>query len=121
VLVGEAAGNLNFFRNEGTRQAPRFVLVTEEFEGIDVGRRSAPALVDVDGDGDLDLVIGREEGGAALYRNVGSSTAPRFELDSDFTLPLHHLGTPAFGDLDGDGGVEIIAGGLSGGLIYLRR
>jgi hypothetical protein len=121
VLIGEAAGNLNFFRNVRTREAPRFELVTEEFGSIDVGRRSAPALVDLDGDGDLDLVIGREDAGADVYRNVGSGSEARFELDSALAVPIHHLGTPAFGDLDGDGRVEIVAGGLSGGLVYLRR
>jgi hypothetical protein len=120
LLVGEAAGNLNFFRNEGTREALRFVLVTEEFGNIDVGRRSAPALVDLDGDRDLDLVIGREDAGAEVYRNVGSRAQGRFERDSTLLVPLHHLGTPAFGDLDGDGSVEAVGGGLSGGLVYLR-
>ena len=42
-------------------------------------------------------------------------------LDSTLVVPLHHLGTPAFGDLDGDGRLESIGGGLSGGLVYLRR
>lgn len=121
LIVGEALGTLNYYRNDGSASAPRFTLVADEWEGIDVGRRSAPVLHDLDGDGDLDLIIGREEGGAVLYRNQGSKTEPRFELDSAFTLPLHHLGTPAFGDLNGDGRDEIIAGGLSGGLIYLEQ
>ena len=48
-------------------------------------------------------VIGREDAGALVYRNLGSRTEARFELDSTLVVPLHHLGTPAFGDLDGDG------------------
>ena len=34
--------------------------------------------MDLTGDGLLDLLVGRENGGAALYRNAGTRTAPRF-------------------------------------------
>src|SRR5690606_41458165 len=59
--------------------------------------------------------------GALLYRNEGTRTAPRFVADTTYVLPLHPTSAPVFVDLDGDGSVELIAGGLSGGLTYHRR
>ncbi len=121
VFIGEASGELNFYRNVGNANDPRFELVSETFDGIDAGRRSHPAFVDIDGDGDMDLILGREEPGALLYRNEGTRTDARFVADSAFVLPLHPTASPVFVDLDGDGVAELIAGGLSGGLTFYRR
>ena len=60
LFVGQATGAIVFYRNDGTAKAPKFTLVSERIDDIRAGRRSAPALVDVDGDGLLDLVVGRE-------------------------------------------------------------
>jgi hypothetical protein len=121
LMVGEASGQLNLYRNTGTRTEPGFELVSDEFDGIDVGRRSAPALADIDGDGDLDLLVGSEEGGIRLFRNNGTRAAARFEADDNFVVPLLPFSAPAFGDVDGDGDLDVMAGGLSGGLVYFRN
>ncbi|HEX5725387.1 MAG TPA: FG-GAP-like repeat-containing protein [Longimicrobiaceae bacterium] len=118
LLVGEASGTLNLFRNEGTRAAPRFVLASEAFGEIDAGRRSHPALADLDGDGDPDLVVGREAAGALVFRNQGRGV---FAPVAEGGLPLLPYAAPALADLDGDGDPEVIAGTASGGLVYLRR
>jgi hypothetical protein len=39
---------------------------------------SFPALVDWDGDGDLDLLSGSSDGGVFLFKNDGSRTEPEF-------------------------------------------
>ena len=121
LFVGEASGELNFYRNDGTRTEPRFVLVSDRFQDIDAGRRSHPAFLDVDGDGDLDLFLGREEGGVAFYLNVGTAREPRFvPAEPPVPIPLHPHGAPVFADLDADGRPDLIAGTLGGGLLFLR-
>ncbi len=122
LFIGESSGELNFYRNVGTQGAPSFDLVTDRFAEIDAGRRSFPTFADVDGDGDDDLLLGREEGGVLLYRREGSAADadPLFVLDSTFTLPLPRYSTPSVVDIDADGDLDVFSGGLGGGLIFFE-
>ncbi len=96
LFIGQANGAVVFYRNDGTPKAPRFVLVSDALDGIKVGRRSAPTLVDMDDDGRLDLVIGREDRGAVAYRNAGRATSPTFVPVETFTLALPPMSSPRF-------------------------
>ena len=121
LFVGESSGELNFYRNVGSATEPQYELIDDKFGGIDVGRRSAPTLTDLDADGDLDLVIGSEAEGLALFRNLGTPEAPRFEADDSFDPAVHPFATPAFADLDGDGTLDLFVGGVGGGVEAYRR
>ena len=118
LLIGESSGEINFLRNVGTRADARFELVTERYGDIDTGRRSAPTLVDFDGDGVLDLVVGGEEGMSA-YRSAGTRAEPRFE-SVEWALDLPPMATPVLADIDGDGRLEVFSGGLGGGVVFFR-
>ncbi len=122
LFVGESSGELNFYRNVGTPRQPRFELVSDKFLGLDVGRRSAPTLVDYDGDGDLDLVIGSEAEGLLLVRNEGTRAQEQFAAGMvTLQVAVHPFATPAFADIDGDGDQDLFVGGIGGGLIGFRR
>ena len=121
LFVGEASGALNYYRNDGGPAAPVFRLVSDEFQGIDPGRRSVPAVLDMDGDGDWDLVIGSEAGELRVYVNEGSRFEPLFVETGPLGPDAPGFAAPAFGDLDADGDLDLVAGGVGGGLALWRR
>lgn len=126
-----------YYHNEGTNDAPDFKLHTEGFfsgEMIDVGARSFPTTVDLNGDGLLDLVVGNEGytlyGGTAaasltLYLNVGSAEHPVFKLHEKDLANISQLGFgfahPAFADLDDDGDFDLMVGDDQGSLHYFKN
>lgn len=64
-----------------------------------------PTLVDLDGDSDLDLLLGAADGRLHYFENGGTATVPQFasvpvELDS---VSVARVSAPAIGDIDGDG------------------
>ena len=124
LFAGESSGTLNYFENVGTTTAPSFELVSDEYQGIDIGRRSFPKPIDADGDGDFDLVLGTESDGIVFYRNDGDASAPTFvEAESPFPAPddLPVFVTPTFGDIDGDGDLDLLTGGIGGGVYLFER
>ena len=121
LFVGESSGELNFYRNTGTPQAPTFTLETDKYDGIDAGRRSFPTFLDFDHDGDQDMILGREALGLLYYRNDGTPQAPAFVPDSSVAIPVQVFSTPTFADIDHDGDVDFFTGGAGGGVIFYEN
>ncbi len=101
-----------------TPPAPIFLLpTTNPFGMANVGAFAAPALADVDGDGDLDALVGNSDGEMAFFRNTGSASAPAFDSPSLQPFGLHLVGygaNPHFVDIDGDGDLDAFVGSTYG-------
>jgi hypothetical protein len=107
-------------------RATRQIGSANPLDGRDVGSLSAPALADLDGDGDADVVAGETGGTFSFFENTQSATNPKYVPRTGVTNPLNgrDVGSdarPALGDLDGDGDFDLLAGNLAGGFDYFAN
>jgi Ca2+-binding RTX toxin-like protein len=128
LVVGKGDGTLNYYKNTGSAIAPSYTEQTgsnNPFNGIDIGSLSAPTFADIDGDGDLDLVVGKGDGTLNYYKNTGSAIAPSYTEQTGTNNPFNgidigSLSAPTFADIDGNGTLELVVGEENGGLIYYQ-
>lgn len=117
IVVGKAdaidGGTLRLYRfaDQELERVP-WMLDTS----ANVARSNAsPTLADLDGDGDLDLLVGARNGRFVLFRNTGTKTDPFFTVadpPSPFdTLDLGRNSVPRFSDIDGNGTPDLIISG----------
>ena len=129
AVVGDSYGTILFLENQGTAGSPNFVERTDTanpFNDIDVGHYSTPVFSDLDGDGDLDMLIGEGAGNINCFQNDGTAASPSFiEATGDENpvdgLTVYAGSTPALGDLDDDGDLDLLVGHYSPGYIFFYR
>ncbi len=121
LFIGEASGKLSYLRNTGSPAAPVWTPVTDRFAGINIG--TWHRLVDIDDDGDLDLLCDNNSNGAVLYRNQSIGNNIDFvEADSDLDSIVTGVNnTPALVDIDSDGDIDFFVGDPGGQLVFYRN
>lgn len=83
-----------------------------------------PAFVDLDADGDLDILSGAFNGSFYYYENTGTSSAPNYAapLTNPFGLTdTAQDSTVSMADIDADGDLDLISGNLNDGFLLFSR
>jgi hypothetical protein len=138
AFIGNRDGNIacyenigNYYSDSGANllQTPSFTQrsgAKNPFNGVNVGGASRPTLADLDGDGDLDAVVGAVDGTLRYDKNTGSALAPVFVAQSGAANPFDGVdvgdaSVPAFADLDADGDLDAVIGAADGTIRYYKN
>ena len=141
--LADDTDNVWLYKNNGSTNNANFSFVRKNFLSntmVDLGKYSYPEFVDVNGDDLLDLLVGglgyfqdydpqfytpQFNSGLAYFENTGDSVEPVFNFVTDDYQSLQASEIEGcfstFGDLDGDGDEDMIAGTANGSLYYYEN
>ena len=132
LICGEFVDSFTWFENVGTRTHPKYAAgrpLTYIGEPLRMDLcMIVPVALDWDKDGDIDLVVGQEDGRVALVENTGKGVdgspkflAPKFFRQEADDVKFGVLVTPDSADWDDDGDEDLICGNSAGYVGFIEN
>ena len=135
LLVGnfkyfkENSGNLKsglaLYENTGTNFAPEYLLKTRNYMGLNsLNLNNLNATFgDLDGDSDLDMLLGEEDGFIHFMENTSSGGNAIFQLKTPnlYGIDVGQFSVPFLYDVNKDGDLDLIIGRKDGELSYYQN
>ncbi|MEM6261650.1 MAG: T9SS type A sorting domain-containing protein [Bacteroidota bacterium] len=121
--------SVTYYENVGTASQPAFELKTRDYMGLSKAFnpekfRFRPALGDLDNDGDLDMMLGDDEGKISWLENIGQAgDSARFQVKAvNFgSMDVGQSATPVLYDVNGDNLLDLVIGERFGNLNYYQN
>ncbi len=130
LVVGDRDGNLRLFINTGSDDLPTFgsgTLIMANALPIDVGDNAAPFILDFNGDGKKDLLLGERYGKITCYLNQEQDDNPTFTTSSfvqanGSDIDVGDYAVPFVIDWNNDGIKDLVVGNFDGEImLYLGK
>jgi len=130
LLLGsqdQPLGNLHYLENIGTTNNPFFAYLDSAYFDISGDLSVIPSLGDLDGDSDIDLLVGLFDGKIDYYRNDGTINNPDFIFQGKLTdssakiIDIGSIAAPFLLDVDDDNDLDLTVGGFDGKFNYFEN
>ena len=126
IAPGMSNSLLYYYQNTGSATQAEFTLQDTNFADLfqyNLGEEVAPAFGDLDGDNDLDLIIGTISGYFHYFENIGSASNPNYTLSIPIitNTDVGANASPELFDIDDDGDLDLFVGNEKGRIYWFEN